>query len=223
MKIANFSLADPDPLRPSGTCEAGGHPAHCFFDRSGPSLAWITLRFSMQEGAQLPGVAQGVTGLEIDGHPVPVRVAKLKCGAQALQGSIDPALVEAVAGPVPDPFGPGEPPADHPAPPEPPEHPADPPAGEGGPSADPAPDSPGPGDDDDQLVALSRQHAAAKRERKQHADRVKDLRSETADLRERLEAAEAELAIAGDTAAAHAERCAELRQRVRDALDAEEG
>ena len=77
-------------------------------------------------------------------------------------------------------------------------------------------------DASDQLVTLSKQHAAAKRERTGHVARVKALREEAADLRARLEAAERELATAGETAAAHADRCAELRQQLRDALDAEE-
>lgn len=77
-------------------------------------------------------------------------------------------------------------------------------------------------DADDQVVALSRQHAAAKRERKQHADRVKDLQSKQSDLQSQLQAIESELAGAGESSAALAERCAELRQRIREGLDAEE-
>ena len=107
LKNFDFSQASQDPLRPSGPCEAGGHPAHCFFDRSGPGLAWVTLRFSMTPGALLPEFARGCEALVIAGAEVPVRQAKLKCGAGALQGSLDPALVEAVAGPVPDPASPG--------------------------------------------------------------------------------------------------------------------
>lgn len=199
MNLTNFVQTNQDPQRPSGTCEAGGIPAHCFFDRSDPARAWVTLRFSMEAGAPLPPVAQNRTELVIAGTAVPVRAMTLKCGAGTLQGSLDPALVEAVAGPVSEAPAPEEKPA---------------PGG-------PAPSAEDP-DADDKVIVLSKEHAAAKREQAQHAARVDTLESETADLRARLEAAEQELAGAGETAAALAERCAEARQRIRDALDAEE-
>lgn len=203
MQLANFTQSNQDPQRPSGPCEVGGRAAHCFFDRSSPDgPAKVTVRFDMTPRAPLPEFARGREALVIAGTEVPVRAAEIEDGSEALQGSLDPALVDAVAGPV--------------APPDPLAKPAPAPS-----DSDPGANAGDP-DAGDQLVMLSRQHAAAKRERQRHADRVKDLRSETADLRARLEAAETELAAAGDTAAAHAERCAELRQQVRDALDAEE-
>lgn len=77
-------------------------------------------------------------------------------------------------------------------------------------------------DASDPVVSLSRQHAAAKRERRQHADRVKDLRSKAVNLRAQLDEVNAELSTAGEKAGAIADRCADLRQQLRDALDAEE-
>ena len=206
MQLANFTQSNQDPLRPAGPCEVGGRAAHCFFDRSDPDgAAMVTVRFDMTPRAPLPQFARDRTSLEIAGAQVPVRAAELECGAEALQGSLDPSLIEAVAGPA----APPDPPADSPAE----SLPADLPAG-ASPPAD--------GDDGDELVALSREHAAAKRERREHADRVKGLRADLADLRGRIDGIQSELETAAETAAGHADRCAGLRRKIRDLVDREE-
>lgn len=190
MELRNFVLHDRGPERAAGECQVGGRAAHAIFDRLDRPQARLTVRFDMAPSAPLPAFARDRTKLTVAGTAVPVEVAVLDDGAEALRGPIDLALVETVAG-------------------------------DDAPGMNVAPGAPDP-DAADPLVTRSREHAAAKRERRQHAARVAGLRSETADLRAQLEAAEAELATAGETAAAHAERCAELLQQLRDALDAEE-
>ena len=97
-------------------------------------------------------------------------------------------------------------------------------------SPDPPPPTPSPapaagvdpGAAPDRLVELSTQLAAARAEHAGHVAGVKDLRLTIAGLQDRLATAERELSVAGDTASEHAESCAELRQQIRDLLDAEE-
>ena len=96
MELKNFRQANANSAKPAGPCELGGVPAHCFFDRSGVGLAWITIRASMEHGAPLPAALAGVRTLTVLGKSVPVSVVKLDCGAQALRGSVDPELIQAV-------------------------------------------------------------------------------------------------------------------------------
>ena len=201
MELRNFVSTGQDPQRPSGTCEAGGIPASVFFDRSDPAVAEVTLRFSTEAGAPLPPVARNRTELLIAGTAVPIREVHLEDGSGALRGALDPAAVEAFTGPV---SGPAARPADG-------NGPQGAPESEPGPRAEAAP-----------LVALARRHAEAKRERAAFADRIEALRKSAAGLRAQLEAAEGELATASETADGHADRCADLLQQLRDALDAEE-
>ena len=104
MELKNFRQANENADKPAGPCELGGHPAHCFFDRSGVGLAWITIRASMDSGAPLPAALAGVRTLTVLGRGVPVSAVELKCGAGALRGSVDPELVQAIleAAPKPD-------------------------------------------------------------------------------------------------------------------------
>lgn len=104
MELKNFRQENTNADKPAGPCELGGHPAHCFFDRSGVGLAWITIRASMDSGAPLPAALAGVRTLTVLGRGVPVSAVELKCGAGALRGSVDPELVQAVldAAPKPD-------------------------------------------------------------------------------------------------------------------------
>lgn len=213
MELANFTQSNQDAARPAGTAELGGIPVHAFLDRSNPAAAWITIRSSMAERAPLVPRLQSVTAISVAGHAVAVRAVGLQCGASALQGQLDPALVEALAGPPADPN-----PNPAPAPPDPDPDPAPQPV----PEPVPEPEADAGGTAPGSLVALSRQHDAAKAERAAHAARVQRLRSEAAELRGRLQAAERELAAAGDADAGHAERCAELRGQIRDLLDSEE-
>lgn len=90
----------------------GGRDAHALFDRSKPGKASITVRFSKVPGDPLPEFARGREALVIAGSEVPVQAVNLECGAGALRGSLNPALVEAVAGPA-APAGPAQ---DAPAP-----------------------------------------------------------------------------------------------------------
>ena len=103
MKLENFRLRQSDPQRPSGTCEADGRPVFVFFDRSSPGPAWITVRADMEEGAPLPAALAGVRTLTIHGRSVAVQALQLECEAGALQGSIDPELVDAVLDSAPKP------------------------------------------------------------------------------------------------------------------------
>ena len=103
MELKNFRQANANSAKPAGPCELGGVPAHCFFDRSGVGLAWITIRASMEHGAPLPAALAGVRTLTVLGKSVPVSVVKLDCGAEALRGSVDPELVQAVLDAAPDP------------------------------------------------------------------------------------------------------------------------
>ena len=194
MDLTQFTPAGQDPARPSGPAELGGIPVHVFLDRSDP--AWITIRSSMAEGAPLVPRLQAVAEISVNGAAVTVRPVTLPGGAGALRGRIDPALVEALTGPLPDPA------------PEPRPEP-----GPAAPAGEPGPDP---------LVDLSRQLSAARAEARAHAERGERLRAEKADLRLRIEAIDAGLAADADADAAHVERCADLRQRMRDLLDAEE-
>ena len=225
MQFASFIQTNQDPARPSGNAELSGIPVRAFFDRSNPGEAWLTIRQDMAPGAQLPPRLRTVTAVAVAGAQVPVRAVQLKCGAGALQGSLDPALVEAVAGPVAQLASEAETEAAPEA-----ESALDPAAA----PVSPAPREGGDGDGDgdsgsDRLVELSTQLAAARAERAGHVARVKDLRATILDLQDQLSAAEGELSAAkgelsaaGETASEHAERCAELRQQIRDLLDAEE-
>ncbi|MYG04430.1 MAG: hypothetical protein F4173_19755, partial [Acidobacteriia bacterium] len=112
MRLENFSPSGQDPQRPSGPCLVGGRDAHAMFDRSKPGKASITVRFSKVPGDPLPEFARGREALVIAGSEVPVQAVNLECGAGALRGSLNPALVEAVAGPA-APAGPAQ---DAPAP-----------------------------------------------------------------------------------------------------------
>ena len=192
MELANFTLQNQDPQRPSGTCEVGGHPARATFDRRNPAAAKLTVQFGDGEVTPLPPDAIDCAQIHIRGTAVPVQIVNLGDGTEALRGQIAPALADAVTGAAT---------AASPAAPEP---------------AAPVPDV------SDPLVALSRKRASAKRAADAHAARVKSLQSEAADLRARAEAAESELEAADAASAAHEERCAELLQQIRDLLDAEE-
>ena len=185
LELVNFTVQNDDPQRPSGTCEAGGHPARAELDRSGPR-ARLTVRFGPDGEQVLPPEALDGVSLLIAGTAVPAAAVNLDGGGEALRARLDPALADALVG------GGAAPPAD-----------------------------PGAGKASG-LVELSRQHDAAKAERAAHSGRAKELEAEAAGLRERLGAVEAELAEAGDRDAAHSSRCADLRQRIRELLDAEE-
>lgn len=184
LELVNFTVQNDDPLRPSGTCEAGGHPARAELDRSGPR-ARLTVRFGAEGEQVLPPEALDGVSLLIAGTAVPAAAVNLDGGGEALRARIDPALADALVGG-------GAPPAD-----------------------------PGAGEASD-LVELSRQYDKARAESAAHSGRAKELEAEAASLRERLGAVEAELAEAGDSDAAHSSRCADLRQRIRELLDAEE-
>ena len=106
MELKNFQQANANSEKPAGPCELGGHPAHCFFDRSGPHFAYLTLRADMEHGAPLPAALAGVRTLTVLGKSVPVSVVKLDCGAEALRGSVDPELVQAVLDADPGPRDP---------------------------------------------------------------------------------------------------------------------
>ena len=201
MQLANFTPTGRDPAKPSGPAELGGIPVHAIFDRSNPNRARLTIRSASTPGARLPERLRGVAAIAVAGGQVPVTCIELECGADALRGRLAPELAEAVLDAAA-------------APPPPPPAAEAPAASEAGRDAE--------NDDSDRLVALSRQLAAAKAERAGHVARIKDLRGEIADLRQRLEIAEGELSSAGDTASEHADRCAELRQQIRELLDDEE-
>ena len=202
MNLRNFTQANQDPQKPSGPCEVGGHPAHCFFDRSNPSLAWITVRFDMTPAAPLPGFAKGCTELDVDGTAVPVRVVQLKCKAEALQGSIDPALVEAVVTATAPPAVPADAAAERP------------PAG----AADPPP----PADGGDAVMAKVKAYQGAKAACTEAQQKLAAVRKAERRLQRELEDAaeereELEAALPALEASAR-----EIRQQLRDALDREE-
>ncbi len=199
MQLTNFTPSGQNPAAPAGPAELGGIPVHVFLERSDPTRAWITIRSSMAEGAQLVPRLQAVTEISAAGGSVAVRVAPLKCGATALQGQLDPALAEALAGPLPVPADPD------PAPTVP----------------EPAPEAARP-DARGSLAELSRRYDEAKAQSGRQAEGAGRLRAEAAELRERLAAIEAELSEFDTAAAGSAERRAELRQQIRDLLDAEE-
>ena len=199
MQLANFTLTGQDPARSSGPAELGGIPVHAIFDRTNPGRARLTIRSASTPSARLPERLRSVSAITVAGASVAVGCVELEDGADALCGRLDPALADLAVGLAATPA------SDAPA------------------SAAPASAAGAvPGAAPDRLVELSTQLAAAKAERASHAARVKDLRGEIADLRQRLEIAEGELSSAGDTASEHADRCAELRQQIRDLLDDEE-
>lgn len=190
MELASFTVQNDDPLRPSGACEVGGHPARAELDRSGPRVK-LTVRFGPEGTLPLPPDAIDCAELLIAGTAVPAAAVNLPGGGEALRARLGPELADALVGTE-----------------------AGPPAGA---RQDP-PEAP----DADPLVALSKRRAEAVRQRDAHARRAESLQTEAAGLRERLEAVEAELGGAGETAAAHAERCSEIAREIRDLLDAEE-
>lgn len=195
MDIRSLSWGERSKRRLRGACQLAGHALSISLERqsvTGP--AEILLRV---EDGSLPPDLLAVSTVALAGRPCPVQAVRVE-GATVLSGTVPADVADTQFSP------PAPAPTPAPAPPDP--EPAPP----GGPEA---PDS---------LVALSRQHDAAKSEAAAHAGRVEQLRAEAADLAERAAAVDEELAAAGDTAAAHAERCAELRQRIRDLLDAEE-
>ena len=197
MQLANFTPTGQDPAKPSGPAELGGIPVHAIFDRTNPGRARLTIRSASTPSARLPERLRNVSAITVAGASVAVGCVELEGGADALCGRLDPALADLAVGLAATPASDAE--------------------------AAPASDAGAvPGAAPDRLVELSTQLAAAKAERASHAARVKDLRGEIADLRQRLEIAEGELSSAGDTASEHADRCAELRQQIRDLLDDEE-
>ena len=74
----------------------------------------------------------------------------------------------------------------------------------------------------DSLLALSGQYAAATRDLDENASSIESLRVEADDLRSRAEEADEEIRAAMEAKSGLATRCAQLRQRIRDLLDAEE-
>ena len=173
---------------------------HAIFDRTNPDQARLTIRRDMTPGARLPERLHGVSAVAVAGKGVAVSRIELTDGADALNGSVKHEIVDRFLGPAAAPPSLPPPAAEAPVAPE-----ADPDA-----------------DNEDSLVALSRQRAQARRARAAHAERVEKLRAEAGDLHERLRRAEAELSRADEEDASHAERCAGISQQIRDLLDDEE-
>ena len=212
MQLVNFSQSNQDPALPSGTAELGGIPVHVFLDRS-RDPAWITIRSSMAEAAPLVPRLQSVTAISVAGTSVPVRVAPLKCGATALQGQLDPALVEALAGPLPESAGqPGLDPAAPPPNPEPAPRPEA-----------PAPAPPAPGADPDSPEALLAQYRSAKARLADSAPQSRAARERIAAAERELKAAQEKLADIESGASAARTEAADLGARLREAVEREIG
>lgn len=215
MQLAKFTQSNQDPQRPSGPCEVGGVAAHCFFERSGPDgAARVAVRFDMSPRAPLPQFARDRAHLEIAGAQVPVRAVELECGAEALQGSLDPALVEAVAGPAAPPDPSGDLPVDPPAAPEPPASKIP----EAGASGAPQPEAPVA----NPVLAKARAWQDASSRATAGAEQIRVQRRLARSLRQQAAEAEEDLAEleSGQPALQQAAAC--LRQELRDALDREE-
>lgn len=218
MQIVNFSQSNQDPALPSGPAELGGIPVHVFLDRS-RDPARITIRSSMADAAPLAPRLQSVTAISVAGTSVPVRVAPLKCGATALQGRLDPALVEALAGPLPESAGqPGLDPAGG-SPPNPNQEPAPRPEA-------PAPGGtapPAPGADPGSPEALLAQYRSAKARLADAAPQSRAARERIAAAERELEAARGELAGIESGASAARTEAADLGARLREAVEREIG
>ncbi len=159
----------------------GGRDAHALFDRSKPGKASITVRFSKMPGDPLPEFARGREALVIAGSEVPVQAVNLECGAGALRGSLNPALVEAVAGPA-APAGPAQ------------DAPVPVPAPAPGPGAGDPPLSPPAAADSDRAAARLAAFRDAKAALAKSEESIAGARERAARLQREAEAAARELA-----------------------------
>ena len=105
MQLHNFTIQDNRPDRTSGPCEVGGLAALAAFDRPTPDIAYVTVQ---PPAGPLPAEFAAARSLVVLDQTVPVSVVRLEDGSEALRGSIDPVLVDAVVGAAPsDAGGPG--------------------------------------------------------------------------------------------------------------------
>lgn len=100
MELTDFRQTNSSSMKLAGPCLLGGRELACEFDRSAGTFAFVTLRAA--EGGRLPPAVAGVRTLTVLGNTVPVSTIQLENGSDALRGSIDPGLVQAVLQAAPE-------------------------------------------------------------------------------------------------------------------------